>query len=75
MATHSSVLDWKIPWTKEPGGLQCVGLQRLRHDSATKQQEGHCPNPCGVSPAHQEALLRDCYLREIKAVVFALRKL
>ena len=32
MATHSSVLDWKIPWTKEHGGLQSVGLQRIKHD-------------------------------------------
>ena len=31
MTTHSSILAWKIPWTKEPGGLQCMGLQRLRH--------------------------------------------
>ena len=31
-ATHSSVLAWKIPWTEEPGGLQSVGLQRVRHD-------------------------------------------
>ena len=28
MATHSSVLAWKIPWTEEPGGLQSMGLQR-----------------------------------------------
>ena len=32
MATHSSILAWRIPWTEEPGGLQSVGLQRLRHD-------------------------------------------
>ena len=32
MATHSSVLVWRIPWTEEPGGLQSVGLQRVRHD-------------------------------------------
>ena len=32
MATHSSVLAWRIPWTQEPGGLQSVGLQRVRHD-------------------------------------------
>ena len=32
VATHSSALDWKIPWTEEPGGLQSVGLQRIRHD-------------------------------------------
>ena len=31
MATHSSVLAWKIPWTEEPGGLQFVGLQRVGH--------------------------------------------
>ena len=32
MATHSSPLAWKIPWMKEPGGLQSMGSQRVRHD-------------------------------------------
>ena len=32
MATLSSVLGWRIPWTEEPGGLQSIGLQRGRHD-------------------------------------------
>ena len=32
MATHSSILAWKIPQTEEPGGLQSIGLQRARHD-------------------------------------------
>ena len=32
MATHSSTLAWKIPGMEEPGGLQSVGLQRVRHD-------------------------------------------
>ena len=32
MATHSSILAWKTPWTKEPGGLQFMGLQRVGHD-------------------------------------------
>ena len=32
MSIHSSVLAWKIPWTDETGGLQCMGLQRVRHD-------------------------------------------
>ena len=32
MATHSSILAWRIPWTEEPGGLQSMGLQRNRHD-------------------------------------------
>ena len=33
MATHSSILAWKTPWTEEPGGRQSLGLQRVRHDS------------------------------------------
>ena len=32
MATHSSILAWKIPWTEEPGRLQSMGLQRVEHD-------------------------------------------
>ena len=32
MATHSSTLTWKIPWTEEPGRPQSMGLQRVRHD-------------------------------------------
>ena len=35
MATLSSILAWSIPWTKEPGGLQSTGLQRVRCDLAT----------------------------------------
>ena len=32
MATHSSILAWKIPWAEEPGRLQSMGLQRVGHD-------------------------------------------
>ena len=32
VATYSSILVWRIPWTEEPGGLQCMGLQRVGHD-------------------------------------------
>ena len=39
MATHSSILAWKIPWTEEPGGLQSMRSQRAGHDLATKQQK------------------------------------
>ena len=39
MATHSSILDWEIPWTEEPGRLQSMGSQRVRHNLATKQEE------------------------------------
>ena len=35
MATHSSILAWRIPWTEEPRGLQSTGLQRVGHDWAT----------------------------------------
>ena len=35
MATHSSILAWKISWTEEPGGLQSMGSQRVRHDWVT----------------------------------------
>ena len=38
MATDSSILAWEIPWTEEPGGLQSMGLQKLGHNLATKQQ-------------------------------------
>ena len=35
MATHSSTLAWKIPWTEKPGRLQSMGSQRVGHDGAT----------------------------------------
>ena len=35
MATHSSILAWRTPWTEEPDGLQSMGLQTVGHDLAT----------------------------------------
>ena len=35
MATHSSIPAWRIPWTEEPGGLQSMGSQRVKHDRVT----------------------------------------
>ena len=35
MATHPSILAWRVPWTEEPGGLQFVGSQRVGHDQVT----------------------------------------
>ena len=32
MATHASLLAWRIPWTEDPGGLQSIGLQKVRHN-------------------------------------------
>ena len=36
MATHSNIPAWKILWTEEPGGLQSMGLQRIKHNCTTK---------------------------------------
>ena len=41
MATRSNILAWEIPWTEEPGGLQSMGSQRVRHDLATEQQQNN----------------------------------
>ena len=41
MATHSSILCWRVPGTEEPGGLQSVGSHRVGHDRVTKQQPQH----------------------------------
>ena len=53
MATHSSILAWRIPWTEEPGGLQSMGSRRVRHDwndwarSMHKQMEAS--RGCGLT--------------------------
>ena len=39
MATHSSILAWRIPWTEEPGELQSIGSQRVGRDLTTKQKQ------------------------------------
>ena len=39
MATHSSILPWRIPWTEERGGLQPMGSQRVRQDRSDAAQE------------------------------------
>ena len=39
LATHSSILAWRIPWTEEPGGVQSMGSQRVRHDFVTEHQQ------------------------------------
>ena len=42
VATHSSILAWKIPWTEEPDGLQSMELQGVRHNWATEQKRTIC---------------------------------
>ena len=44
MATHSSILAWRIPWTEEPGGLQSMVMKRVRQELATEHvcvQDAH----------------------------------
>ena len=53
MATHSSILAWRIPWMEEPGGLQSTGLQRVRRNWATSL---HFTSTCGYV----------CYIEAIK---------
>ena len=70
MATHSSILTWKIPGTEKPCGLQSMGLQRVKHDCSNLahththfaplqgQGEGRraqCPEAPGASPAKRQA--------------------
>ena len=43
MATHSSILAWKIPWTVEPGGLQAMGSQRVDTTEQLDPYIGVCP--------------------------------
>ena len=42
MATHSSILAWKMSWTEKPGGLQSIGSQRVGHDQATEHEHTQC---------------------------------
>ena len=41
MATHSSILAWEIPWTEEPGGLQSMGSERVRHNLENKNNNNN----------------------------------
>ena len=57
MATHSSILAWRIPWTEEPGRLQSMGSPRVGHDLVTKlplQQKTQFPEE--DKPSHPLAL-------------------
>ena len=48
MAAHSSILAWGSHWPEEPGGLQSIALQRVRHDRATRQQQKCNQNSLGA---------------------------
>ena len=62
MATHSSILDWRIPWTEEPGGLQSMGSQRVRHDGVLMPTDSfttfiYIKNLFGFGEAHESGLI------------------
>ena len=48
VATHSSILAWRIPWTEEPGSLQSMGSQRVWHNRVTEQQQQHVLGAVGA---------------------------
>ena len=54
MATHSSMLAWKTPWTGESCRQQSMGSQRIRHDLVIKQQQQPTPTPL-IAPFHSDA--------------------
>ena len=67
MATHSSILAWRIPWTEEPGGLQFRGLQRVGYDwSDTRQVSAQmllCPSWAFMKQMHISQRCKICSVR------------
>ena len=55
-ATHSSILAWKIPWTEEPGGLQSMGWQRVRHDWVNEHTQQTLSSLVAVNNPHSTHL-------------------
>ena len=66
MATHSSILDWEIPWTEEPGRLQSMGSHRVRHDLVTKQEENMCVLSTSSFYSKQDNFILNWFLREVR---------
>ena len=65
MATHCSVLAWRILWTQEPGGLQSVGSQRVGHDWSDTHTHTHtheCDSPSGFTYAVSRGVHRVVWL-------------
>ena len=63
MATHSSFLAWKIPWTEEPGGLQSVGSQRVRQSWAANTFTFTCPKKHEEITKNHQTFERENYMR------------
>ena len=55
IATHSNILAWKIPWTEEPGGLQFIGSERVRHNWVSTYKQQKYLQTCGPFEVQQNA--------------------
>ena len=75
MATHSSILAWRIPWTEESGRLQSMGSQRVRHDWATKCTHTHHVNRTYNSLPEKEFFYSYNSVNNYKSAVNAPRSL
>ena len=64
MATHSSILAWKILWTEEPGGLQSMGSQRVRHNWVDFTFMSHF-HPLCIFRVSQEPLYLSCHMHQL----------
>ena len=67
MATHSSILSWRIPWTEEPGELQSMGSQRVGHDQSNLAHTAHVNNANRVCNAYYAS---DIPLKALFALIF-----
>ena len=70
MATHSSILAWRIPWTEEPGGLQSTGSQRVRHDWATSHTSHTLPLPQSPKDCSIHLCLFCCLAYRVVITIF-----
>ena len=61
MATHCSILAWRIPWTEESGGLQSMGSQRVSHDWATNPHSYHMMKINSLRYRTECSICRDCW--------------
>ena len=65
MATHSSILAWKTPWTEEPGRLQPLGSLRVGHNLVTEQQPPHYWGFPGGSMVKNVPLMQETQVRSL----------
>ena len=70
MATHSSTLAWKIPWTEEPGRLQSMGLRRVEHDRVLAHVPKEVERAPGKESALNETLKRDSAGQKSRGKIF-----